>query len=71
MQVNTQTSTAFCPDCEERIPVPHPRRVGQKITCPNCWAYLEIISASPLKLNWDEGELEYEDYEDDPDEDDF
>lgn len=65
MNNNSQTKFAICPDCEEEIPVPVPYKVGKKISCPNCWAYLEIISLKPLKLSWDVSELEYEDMEDD------
>jgi len=65
MSINTQTILTMCPDCEEQIPVPSPPQIGQKISCPNCWAYLEVVSLKPLKLSWDVSEVEYEDIEDD------
>jgi lysine biosynthesis protein LysW len=33
-------------------------RIAQKVTCPNCWAYLEVVSLNPLRLSWDAGEYE-------------
>lgn len=65
MSSNTQTNFAACPECEEQIPVPQPLKMGKKISCPNCWAYLEVTKLTPLQLSWDVGELEYEDIEDD------
>ncbi len=47
-----------CPDCEEDIYLESTPRKGQKVTCPNCWAYLEVISLDPLKLSWEIVEFE-------------
>ncbi len=43
---------AFCLDCEYKINLgAHPAE-GQKVTCSNCGAELEIISSEPLELDW-------------------
>jgi lysine biosynthesis protein LysW len=43
---------AFCLDCEHKINL-GPRPVeGQKVTCSNCGAELEIICLQPLELDW-------------------
>jgi len=68
-KVAKKTITASCPDCEEVIQLGTKPYQGQKITCPNCWAYLEIISLTPLELDWDTSQ--FEDEEDDDDDDDF
>lgn len=63
MSINIQTNLAVCPDCDEQIPLHQPYKMREKITCPNCWAYLEVTGLHPLKLSWDESEFEYEDME--------
>jgi hypothetical protein len=44
--------SAYCPDCDGRIPFNPHGFVGQKITCPYCDTDLEVISADPLELDW-------------------
>ena len=53
-----QVVTALCPDCGEEIDLGSQFEVGLKVTCPECWAYLEIVNLEPLVLNWDTPELE-------------
>ena len=53
-----ESKTASCPDCEQEILLDNNPQKGQKITCPNCWAYLEIVSLDPLKLDWEPIELD-------------
>jgi lysine biosynthesis protein LysW len=48
-----QVITAFCPDCGEKIDLGPQPEAGLKITCPECWAYLEIVNLEPLTLKWD------------------
>lgn len=43
---------AVCPDCEEKVNIGSQPRQGQRITCPECWADLEIISLDPLELDF-------------------
>lgn len=52
MKVHKQ-ATALCPDCEWEIDLGLTPEVDQRVTCPNCWAYLRVISLEPLELNWD------------------
>jgi hypothetical protein len=69
MNVTKQTLAAPCPDCEEMIELgPNPHQ-GQKFTCPNCWAYLEIINLAPLELDWNKVEFEDEEEEEEDDDD--
>lgn len=62
-----------CPDCNEEISLGPAPAEGQKVTCPNCWAYLEAVSLNPLKLSWDDGDITEDqdnDWDDDPDDSD-
>ncbi len=43
---------AFCNDCEEPISLGPNPKVGQRIVCSHCDAELEVISVSPLALDW-------------------
>jgi lysine biosynthesis protein LysW len=38
--------------------------VGQKIKCPDCGSYLEVISLDPLELDWAYDETLMDDEED-------
>ena len=53
-----QIVTAVCPDCGEKIDLGPQLKVGLKVTCPECWAYLEIVNLDPLILSWDTFGLE-------------
>jgi peptide subunit release factor 1 (eRF1) len=55
--------TVPCPDCEWEIDLGPTPEEGQRFTCPNCWAYLKIISLEPLELNWDVEEDWADDWE--------
>jgi len=45
--------------------------MGQKMTCPHCDAWLEVIELDPVELDWAyEDEDEWEEDWDDEDEDD-
>ena len=55
--------TTPCPDCEWEINLESAPEVGEQITCPNCWAYLKIISLEPLELKWDMEEYWADDWE--------
>jgi lysine biosynthesis protein LysW len=69
-------ATALCPDCGQKIIIgPKPRR-GQRVSCPHCDVDLEIVSTSPLELDWPEfdadDDFEVDDWDDDEfDDDDF
>lgn len=45
--------TVPCPECEYEISLDFAPQKGEKVTCPNCWAYLEVINVDPLELQWD------------------
>ena len=52
-KVSKQTATVPCPDCEQIIYLGLTPTEGQNVTCPNCWAYLKVVSLEPLELCWD------------------
>ena len=59
-------SAGFCPDCDETLDVGNHPKKGQTVTCENCGAYLEIVSTSPVELDWadddyDDDDFDYED----------
>jgi hypothetical protein len=43
---------AFCVHCDHRIDLGPGASVGRRVTCPACQAYLEVISLSPVELDW-------------------
>lgn len=53
MEVARQEITAFCPDCGTEIDLQIAPKKGQRVTCPECWAYLEVVSLDPLELAWE------------------
>ena len=53
MNTKKQIVTAPCPDCEHEVRLGQNPVQGEKFTCPNCWAYLELISIAPPELQWD------------------
>jgi lysine biosynthesis protein LysW len=63
-------ATAICLDCGRKILIgPKPKR-GQLVACPHCNAEMEIISLSPLELDWtylDSYEEDDDDHDDDDD----
>ena len=60
MNVTRQTVVTPCPECETDLDLGPQPRLGQNITCPECWAYLKIISLEPLALAWDVEEIDAE-----------
>lgn len=64
MKEKKQTTHALCPDCGQELTMRFELKISQKVTCPDCWAYLEVVSLNPLRLSWDTGE--YEEVLDDP-----
>lgn len=76
-------ATALCPDCGQKIVIgPKPKK-GQWVSCPHCNADLELISISPLELDWaqydeddeldddfwDDEDDEFDDWDEDEDDD--
>lgn len=63
----------FCPDCDSTVDVGSNPKRAQTVTCGSCGAYLQVISVSPVELDWayddDEVDVEYEYDDEDFDED--
>ena len=45
-------AVGFCPECGRGIQLGARPHEGQKITCSECRAKLEVISVRPLELDW-------------------
>ena len=60
---------AICPSCGEWVKLPDHPKIGQKITCLECEADLEVIEVNPVELDWAymEDELDDEDWDDEDD----
>jgi hypothetical protein len=41
-----------CVHCRERISLGPQPRIGQRVACSGCQACLEVISLSPIELDW-------------------
>jgi len=52
-------SDAKCPYCNDRISFSSPPRLGQKVVCPHCGEYLEVVELGPVVLDF-----EYDDDDD-------
>lgn len=54
MSVNPQpkTEVGICPGCGARIRFANKVQVGEFVNCEECGDELEVISASPIKLDW-------------------
>lgn len=68
MEMRARKAVASCLDCGEAISLGPQPREGQRLTCANCGAFLEIISLEPPELDW-----AFSDFEPDwdPDEEDW
>lgn len=58
MNEDQGTVTALCPECGDKLKLGAKPYQGQKLTCPNCWASLEVVSLTPLELAWETVESE-------------
>lgn len=45
-------AVGYCPECDTDIHFKKEPREGQKLTCPNCAAYLIVIGVHPIELDW-------------------
>jgi lysine biosynthesis protein LysW len=61
--------TVHCIECDEQIEVEGRTRLGQRITCDNCGAELEIVSLTPLDIDY--ADEDGEDLDDDWEEDEY
>jgi lysine biosynthesis protein LysW len=58
-------AAVLCPDCGQKIVIgPKPKK-GQYVTCPHCNTELEIVSISPLELDWAPFDGEDDPFDDD------
>ena len=70
MNATKRTMVAFCPDCDEEIDFSQVKpKVGLKFTCPHCETYLEVVNINPLRIGWDDGAYDDDNWDDDADED--
>jgi len=42
-----------CPDCGHDLHLGSNPHKHEKFTCPNCWAYLEVVNLNPIELAWE------------------
>ena len=49
-----------CPECDANVAFNKTPFLGQKKTCPDCLAELEVIGLSPIELDW---AYEYDDFD--------
>ena len=52
MASNSKPLTARCPECDSRIYFERRPDAGEMLSCPECDTFLEVISVSPLRLDW-------------------
>ncbi len=45
-------AVAFCPECGQGVQLGAQPQEGQRVTCGECGAELEVISVRPLELDW-------------------
>ena len=57
-----------CPECDADVAFTKAPFLGQKKTCPECLSELEVISLSPIELDW---AYDYDDYDEEYDDEDF
>ena len=43
---------ASCPGCGQDVDLGPKSKVGQRVDCPNCGLELEVVSLSPLELDF-------------------
>lgn len=70
MSVNPQPKTeiGICPGCGARIRFQNKVQVGEFVICDECGDELEVVSMSPIKLDWAFEDPFDEDYDGDYDE---
>lgn len=52
MRANESAVVVPCPDCKYEISFDAVPDQGERVTCPECWADLKVVSVDPLKLEW-------------------
>jgi lysine biosynthesis protein LysW len=65
MSERGNTKVAQCPQCDETIVFSAKKmKLGEHLECPECGEMLEVISLSPLELDYALGDEDGEDWED-------
>ena len=59
-----KTATFQCVSCDEENTISGHIKIGQFVYCDECYAELEVVSLSPLRVGWPESDDDYLDYED-------
>ena len=54
---------AECPECETKIRFPQAPQMGETLTCHECGEALQVVSLSPLELDWAYEDDDYEEWE--------
>jgi lysine biosynthesis protein LysW len=54
-----------CVDCGEPTTLSGRIEIGQIVTCPECYATMEVISLDPVQVDWVRDEPVYTDQEED------
>lgn len=62
----------ICPECDEEIRFRKAPRVGQTLSCPECYADLEVVELNPIELasvgyeddNWEDDDWSDDEWED-------
>jgi len=59
----------FCPECDAEFNIAKPR-LGGSVNCPDCGTELEVISVSPLEVDYPLDSYGDDDWDDDEDDSD-
>ena len=52
METRTKVTTARCPGCGRTVRLGADSKEGQRLGCPHCGDFLEIINLEPPELDW-------------------
>jgi hypothetical protein len=52
MDIPARTALAPCPGCRGGVSLGSEPREHQRLTCPHCGDYLEVINLEPPELDW-------------------
>ena len=60
-----KTLTFMCISCDEPNTISGHVKIGQYVYCDECYAELEVVGLSPLRVDWPESDSDYLDYRED------
>ncbi len=58
MESEAEKNAAPCPNCGRTVSLGAQVEEGQRGTCLQCGAYLEIVGLEPAEIDWAAGEFE-------------